>query len=111
MILAHPAQGPTRTSRSASMEKMAESQVETALKASPEWSLVGDSIQRTFQFKDFITAMRFVNAVADAAESAQHHPDILIRYSRVTLTLATHYAGGITDKDFALAKKSDAFFA
>jgi 4a-hydroxytetrahydrobiopterin dehydratase len=54
--------------------------------------------------------MRFVNAVAQAAEKAQHHPDILIRYSRVTLTLATHDASGITEKDFSLAKKADAYF-
>jgi len=92
------------------MEKMSEAQVNDALKASPEWSLVGEAIQRTYQFKDFVAAMKFVNAVAEAAEAAQHHPDILIRYSRVTLTLATHDAGGITDKDFDLAKRADAFF-
>jgi len=92
------------------MEKMTEPRVIEALKAAPEWSLVGEAIQRTFQFKDFVTAMRFVNAVAEAAEASQHHPDILIRYSRVTLTLATHDASGITDKDFELAKRSDAYF-
>jgi 4a-hydroxytetrahydrobiopterin dehydratase len=92
------------------MEKMTEAQVNEALKAAPEWSLVGEAIQRTYQFKDFVTAMRFVNAVAEAAEASQHHPDILIRYSRVTLTLATHDASGITQKDFDLAKRSDGYF-
>jgi 4a-hydroxytetrahydrobiopterin dehydratase len=93
------------------MDKMSETQVTDALKVAPEWSLVGEAIQRTYQFKDFITAMKFVNAVAEAAEAAQHHPDILIRYSRVTLTLATHDASGITSKDFDLASHADAFFA
>lgn len=92
------------------MEKMSEAQVTEALKATPEWSLVGEAIQRTYQFKDFVGAMKFVNAVAEAAEASQHHPDILIRYSRVTLTLATHDAGGITVKDFDLAKRADAYF-
>jgi 4a-hydroxytetrahydrobiopterin dehydratase len=92
------------------MEKMSDAQVTDALKSAPEWSLVGEAIQRTFQFKDFVVAMRFVNAVAEAAEAAQHHPDILIRYSRVTLTLATHDAGGITGKDFDLARKADVFY-
>ena len=92
------------------MEKMSEAQVTEALKAAPEWSLVGETIQRTYQFKDFVTSMKFVNAVAQAAEAVQHHPDILIRYSRVTLTLATHDAGGITTKDFDLAKNADVFY-
>lgn len=81
--------------------------IEAALAVRPEWSLVGDTIQRTFQFADFLVAMRFVNAVAEEAERAQHHPDLLIRYSRVTLTLETHDANGITAKDFALAQKAD----
>jgi 4a-hydroxytetrahydrobiopterin dehydratase len=93
------------------MEKLTEAQAQEALKAVAEWSLVGEAIQRTFQLKDFVGAMRFINAVADAAESAQHHPDILIRYNLVTLTLATHDAGGITQKDFDLALRIDSIFA
>jgi len=81
--------------------------IEAALKKVPEWSLAGEAIQRTYQFADFKASMRFVNSVAEAAESAQHHPDFLIRYSRVTLTLATHDANGITEKDFALAARAD----
>lgn len=91
------------------MEKLTEAQVTEALKGVPEWALVGEAIQKTYQFRDFVTAMRFVDTVAQAAEAAQHHPDILIRYNRVTLTLATHDAGGITTRDFDLATKSDAF--
>ena len=63
----------------------------------------GETIQRTYQFSDFVKAMGFVGKVADAAEKNQHHPDILIRYNKVTLTLSTHDAGGITMKDFDLA--------
>lgn len=93
------------------MEKLTDGQITEALKQTPEWALVGEAIQRTYQFKDFKVAIRFVTSVANAAEDDQHHPDILIRYNRVTLTLATHDAGGITDKDFALAKKADGFAA
>jgi 4a-hydroxytetrahydrobiopterin dehydratase len=90
------------------MNKLSEADVKTALAALPEWSLVGEAIQRTYQFPDFVAAMRFVTQVAEAAERAQHHPDILIRYNKVTLTLATHDAGGITEKDFGLARTADA---
>ncbi len=93
------------------LEKMTEEQVEAAIKDLPEWSHVGESLQCTFVFKDFVQSMRFVNAVGDEAERTQHHPDILIRYSRVTLTLSTHDASGITHKDFALAKSADALAA
>jgi 4a-hydroxytetrahydrobiopterin dehydratase len=90
------------------MERLSESEVEQKLAALPEWSLVSEAIQRTYQFEGFVTSMRFVNAVADEAERAQHHPDVLIRYNKVTLTLSTHDAGGITQKDFDLAARADA---
>ncbi|RMH30263.1 MAG: 4a-hydroxytetrahydrobiopterin dehydratase [Planctomycetota bacterium] len=80
----------------------------TALQARPQWSEVSGAIQRTYQFKDFAAAMAFVNRVAQAAERADHHPDILIRYNKVTLTLSTHDAGGVTRKDFDLAAEADA---
>ena len=64
-------------------------------------------IRRTYRFKDFPAAMRFVNAVARRAEKAWHHPDIDIRWNQVTLVLTTHDAGGLTDKDFDLAAKCD----
>lgn len=92
------------------MKKMTENQVKAALESAPEWSLVGETIQRTFHFSDFAGAMAFVGQLADAAEERQHHPDILIRYNKVTLTLATHDAGGITDQDFELAKVADGLF-
>ena len=69
------------------------------------WRREGDSIARDFQFADFAGAMTFVNRVAEAAEAANHHPDILVHgWSKVRLTLSTHSAGGITASDLALAR-------
>lgn len=87
--------------------KLTEEQAASRIADLPQWSLVNGSIQRTFQFKDFLEAMKFVNKAADHAEAVQHHPDILVRYNKVTLTLSTHDAGGITDKDFDFAAKAD----
>ena len=74
----------------------------------PGWKQREDEISRLYVFSGFITAMAFVNHVADLAETMDHHPDILIQYKKVKLTLSTHSAGGLTDLDFALAKKIDA---
>lgn len=84
-------------------ERLDDEQVQASLLATPEWSHVGEAIQRTFGFADFVIAMAFVDKVAAEAERLQHHPDILIRYNKVTMTLSTHDAGGITKKDFELA--------
>ena len=90
-----------------SLVKLADSDVARRLKKLPEWSQPGEEIQRTYRFKDFVQAMAFVERVAERAEAVQHHPDILIRYSRVTLSLSTHDAGGITEKDFDFAAAAD----
>jgi 4a-hydroxytetrahydrobiopterin dehydratase len=89
------------------MKKLSASQIQTALAGVPAWRKKGTAITRTFQFEDFPAAIEFVNAAARLAEKARHHPDIDIRWNQVTLTLATHDAGGLTEKDFALAKKFD----
>ncbi len=73
----------------------------------PEWSRRGAVIRRTLEFTDFVAAMRFVNAIGRAAEAAQHHPDIDIRWNRVRLALTTHDAGGLTQKDLDLAVVCD----
>lgn len=91
--------------------RLSPQQIGRALTKLPDWSEAGDAIQRTYAFKDFITSMKFVNTVADEAERVQHHPDILIRYGKVTLTLATHDSGGITEKDVSLATTADAMAA
>ncbi len=87
--------------------KMDAAQIAVALSSVPQWQQNGAVISRTFQFKDFPAAVKFVNAVADAAEQAWHHPDIDIRWNKVTLALTSHDAGGLSEKDFALAKKAD----
>lgn len=89
------------------MAKLNAKQIEASLKDVPQWSSAGDAIQRTVQFANFVEAMAFVNTIAASAEKAQHHPDILIRYNKVTLTLSTHDAGGLTRKDFDFAKDVD----
>jgi 4a-hydroxytetrahydrobiopterin dehydratase len=86
------------------MKKLTETEITARLAALPEWQISAGELDRTFQFEDFIAALRFVNAVADLAEAAQHHPDIDIRYNRVRLRLVTHDAGGLTTKDFDLAE-------
>jgi len=74
-----------------------------------QWSRKGDAIARGWKFDDFTGAIAFVNRVAEAAEAANHHPDIFVHdYNQVRLTLSTHSAGGITDADFALAEKLNA---
>jgi len=71
------------------------------------WSHVGKAIQKKFMFKSFMGAVAFVNKVAEAAESARHHPDMTITYSAVIISLSTHSEGGVTDRDFELARKID----
>jgi 4a-hydroxytetrahydrobiopterin dehydratase len=90
------------------MTKLTPAQIKTALRAVPEWKRQGAAITRTFQLKDFVAAIRFVNKVAKLAEQACHHPDIDVRWNKVTLMLTTHDAGGLTKKDFMLAGSFDA---
>ncbi|MDI9404200.1 MAG: 4a-hydroxytetrahydrobiopterin dehydratase [Limnohabitans sp.] len=90
-----------------SLTKLSEPEITARLDVLPEWSQPGEEIQRTYRFADFVGAMAFVDRIADEAERVQHHPDILIRYSRVTLSLSTHDAGGITEKDFEFAHAAD----
>jgi 4a-hydroxytetrahydrobiopterin dehydratase len=71
------------------------------------WEREGDELVKTVKLKDFAQAMRFVNAVAEAAEAANHHPDISISWNTVRLQLSTHSAGGITQKDLDLARRID----
>ncbi|MBL9129100.1 MAG: 4a-hydroxytetrahydrobiopterin dehydratase [Verrucomicrobiales bacterium] len=89
------------------MTRLEPNAVLSALPTVPEWTLRDATLERTFVFADFPAAMRFVNAVAEAAETAWHHPDIDIRWNRVRLVLTTHDAGGLTEKDFELARAFD----
>lgn len=85
--------------------RLNESEINDLMKRVPEWEHEGKAIERTFEFDEFSDAIDFVNAVAEIAEDAAHHPDIDVRYTRVRLVLWTHDKNGLTDNDFALAEK------
>ena len=84
-----------------------ESEIAKEMESAELWKREGREIVRLFQFGGFMDSIRFVNAVAKAAEKADHHPDILIQYSKVTLRLSTHDCNGLSARDFALAKTAD----
>jgi len=92
----------------AGLVKLEEAQISAALAGVPQWQRREQVITRTYEFKDFLEAMKFVNAVAALAEQAQHHPDLDVRWNQVTLAFTTHDAGGLTNKDFLLARECDA---
>jgi len=74
----------------------------------PGWEIAGGRLRREYGFEAYLDGVAFANRVAELAEAADHHPDILIGYRRVTLTLISHDAGGLTDRDFDLAARIDA---
>lgn len=76
----------------------------------PEWKHEGGMIRRTYEAPSFLAGIEFVSRVAKAAEAADHHPDIDIRWRKVTLALVTHDAGGLTWRDTKLAAEADTFF-
>jgi len=86
---------------------MTDSEIQAALKAHPEWKVVNGKLHRELKFADFVQAFSFMTAAALAAESMGHHPEWSNVYNRVTIDLTTHDAGGISEKDFALAGKLD----
>jgi 4a-hydroxytetrahydrobiopterin dehydratase len=89
------------------VSKAGEGEVQAWVSRNPAWAFTANSLTRTFQFPDFVRAMQFVNRLAEAAEEAQHHPDLDIRYNKVTVALTTHDAGGVTQNDFDLAVIAD----
>lgn len=90
------------------MAKLSETEIRNRLRELPGWELTSGGIRKTFVRRDFTEAMRLVNAVAEVAEQANHHPDILIfGWNKVTFTLMTHSEKGITEKDLALAARID----
>lgn len=89
------------------MPKLSRADAEGRLKDLKGWSLEGDAIRKQYTFGSFREAVSFVVRLAFDAEEADHHPDILINYKRVTLTWSTHSEGGLTEKDFAGAKNAD----
>lgn len=87
--------------------KLTRQEAEDRLKGLKGWTLEGDAIRKQFTFADFPGAVEFVNRLVPEAQAADHHPDILINYKRVTLTYSTHSEGGLTPKDFAGAAAAD----
>jgi 4a-hydroxytetrahydrobiopterin dehydratase len=85
------------------MSVLSQSEIDTLLKANPDWKLESGKLVRDWTFRDFVQAMAFVNRVAELAEAAGHHPDIDIRYNQVRLGLISHDAGGITLRDSKMA--------
>jgi 4a-hydroxytetrahydrobiopterin dehydratase len=81
------------------------------LKAVPDWSQQAHALYRTFKFEGFLMSIAFVRRIAKQAEKLKHHPDIDIRFNKVALKLTTHDEGGITEKDFSLARQCDVVFS
>jgi len=90
------------------MTLLSADQVQAELAATPGWELADGRITKTATHKDFAAALRYVNAVGYLAEKANHHPDIVMSWNKVMLTLVSHSAGGLTDHDFALARSLNA---
>jgi 4a-hydroxytetrahydrobiopterin dehydratase len=85
-----------------------DAEIQGALSELPGWKQQGKAIAKTFDLKGFKAAMAFTGTVGELAERADHHPDILIQFHRVTLTLSSHDKGGITDRDLRLARQIEA---
>jgi len=88
-------------------EKIPVEELQQRLKKIPEWEIKRDRLVRSFEFDEFMDGIDFVNGVAEIADDANHHPDIIIRYNIVKLSLVTHDSGGITSRDFELAARLD----
>jgi 4a-hydroxytetrahydrobiopterin dehydratase len=89
------------------MSILSEQQVEQQLKKLQDWALEGRAIRKQYTFNDFPGAVAFVTRLVPDAEAADHHPDIVINYRRVTLIYSTHSEGGLTQKDFDGAAMAD----
>lgn len=87
--------------------KLTHAEIDQRMASLTGWTLQGDEIRKQYTFKDFPEAIAFVDRLAPEVQTADHHPDILINYKRVTLTYSTHSEGGLTAKDFAGAAMAD----
>ena len=86
-------------------QRLSDLEIQRALAALPGWARRGDALVKTFAFERFADGIDFVDRVADAADAMNHHPDIDIRYTKITMSLSTHDAGGITQNDLDLAAR------
>jgi 4a-hydroxytetrahydrobiopterin dehydratase len=92
------------------MALLSDSEIAEFLDSHPKWSRAGNEIFRTFEFPDFVESIGFVAEVAVLAEKADHHPDIDIRWNKVTLRMSTHSEGGLTARDVESADRFDSIF-
>lgn len=90
------------------MPALNDAEIRNQLNRHPGWSHSENAIHKKFTFESFMAGIAFVNQIAEAAEKAQHHPDITINYNVISISLSTHSAGGVTAKDFDLAGQIDA---
>lgn len=105
VCLSFSAGTPTRGSETfKDAAKLTSGQITQQLKTVPGWQLEGQQLRHTYEFENFVEAIAFVNLLVNPAESLGHHPDLMINYNRVTVSLSSHDAGGLTQKDFDLAK-------
>lgn len=94
----------SRPSIAVPVVRLSETEIQQQLNRLPGWTRENEQLQRTFVFKNFVEAIAFVDQLVEPSEQLAHHPDLLIRYNQVTITLSTHDAGGLTQKDFELAR-------
>jgi len=86
-------------------QKLSDLEIQRALGGLPGWSRRGDVLTKTFTFERFADGIAFINRVAKSADEMNHHPDIDVRYTKITIALSTHDAGGITQSDLQLAER------
>ena len=83
---------------------LTQAEIDQKIETVPQWQQSEQTIVRTFKFKNFVEAIAFVDKLVEPAEEAGHHPDLSISYNKVVVSLTTHDAGGLTEKDFSLAQ-------
>ena len=93
-----------QTTENSNLKPLSEQEISQRLQALPNWTRDGKTIKYTHEFKNFVESVSFVNCLISPSEKAGHHPDIFIAYNRVTISLTTHDAGGLTKQDFELAE-------
>ncbi|MFT4546462.1 MAG: 4a-hydroxytetrahydrobiopterin dehydratase [Verrucomicrobiales bacterium] len=86
-------------------DKVRKEDLPRRMKRIPEWEIKKERLVRVFEFDEYMDAIDFINGVAEIAEDANHHPDIIIRYTTVTLSLTSHDQAAITERDFELASR------
>ena len=92
------------------MAQLSADQITDKLKSLPGWEYTDNSISRLYRFQEFMDGIRFINRVAELAETADHHPDISVNYTRVRFSCSTHDQGGVTEKDLKLAEQIERAF-